>query len=162
MLERPCHTLIMSGASGILIELGVRLVVFGVVFFFAARKNPKVVISAKRATPVVAFVFAALNTILYWALTPILNLATMGAVGFVMPFIVNMLLLIATVRFFRWDKLPKIKVKVGRAGQDGGDKTETRPWIEIQGMMTMFWMAGILTLAHGVLWFALDYLPTKL
>lgn len=144
----------MSGATGILIKLGVRLLIFGVVFFFATRKNPKVVIHTKWAMPVVALVFAVLNTSLYWALTPILDLATLGAIGFLMPFIVNMVLLIATVRFFRWDKLPHVHKK--------GDKTADRkPLFEITGLMTTLWMALILTVAHGVLWFALDYLPTK-
>jgi multisubunit Na+/H+ antiporter MnhB subunit len=138
-----------------LIKLGVRLLIFGAVFFFATRKNPKVLINAKWAMPVVALVFALLNTSLYWALTPVLDLATLGAVGFLMPFIVNMILLVVTVRFFRWDKLPRVHKKVD-------DKNiESKPLFEINGLMTTLWMAGVLTLAHGVLWFALDYLPTR-
>ncbi len=148
----------MSGATGILIKLGVRLLLFAVVFFIAARKNPKVVIHARWATPVVALVFAVLNTGLYWALTPILNMATLGAAGFVMPFIVNMILLIATVHFFRWSKLPRFSPKVSKTV---GDKAEFRPLFEIQGLMTTLWMAAILTLAHGVLYIALDYLPNR-
>jgi hypothetical protein len=144
----------MSGATGILIKLGVRLLLFGVVFFIAARKNPKVVIHKRWATPAIAFVFAVLNTGLYWALTPILNMATLGAAGFVMPFIVNMILLVATVRVFRWDRLPRFH-------QDVAGKATARPLFEIQGLMTTLWMAGILTLAHGVLYVALDYLPNR-
>ncbi|MBS1122921.1 MAG: hypothetical protein H6Q90_5149 [Deltaproteobacteria bacterium] len=144
----------MSGATGILIKLGVRLLLFGIVFFIAARKNPKVVIPKRWATPMIALVFAVLNTGLYWALTPILNMATLGAAGFVMPFIVNMILLVATVRVFRWNKLPRFESQIG-------GKTEVRPLFQIQGIMTTLWMAGILTLAHGVLYVALDYLPNR-
>jgi cell shape-determining protein MreD len=128
----------MTGATGILIKLGVRLLVFGVVFYIAARKNPKVILPNKWATPLIALVFAALNTGLYWALTPILNLATLGAAGFVMPFVVNMLLLLATVRIF-----------------------QAKKWIQIEGFMTTLWMSAILTGVHGLLWVALDYFPSR-
>ena len=70
----------MSPAVAILIKLGVRLVVFTGVFWFAAKKNEKVIFEKKWAPPLVALVFAILNTGLYWMLKPILNLATMGAV----------------------------------------------------------------------------------
>jgi uncharacterized membrane protein YvlD (DUF360 family) len=129
----------MSGATAILIKLGVRLVVFTAVFWLAAKKNEKIVFSKQWAPPVVAFVFAILNTVLYWALTPLLDLVTLGAVGFAMPFIVNALLLYATAKIFQ---NPKIK-----------------GWFEIQGMFAGMWMATFLTLAHGVLWFGLDYIP---
>ena len=112
----------MDGATGLLIKLGVRFVVFGVVFFIAARKNPKVVIPVKWATPLVAAVFAILNTRLYWALRPVLDLATLGALGFAMPFIVNSVLLFVTVRFFAWHKLPRFIAKAPA----GDDKREVR------------------------------------
>src|SRR5689334_14969525 len=89
---------VMDGVTGILIKLGARLVAFGLVFYFAARRNPNVSVPNKWATPLIALVFALLNTALYWALKPILNLATLGAAGFVMPFVVNLVLLYATVR----------------------------------------------------------------
>lgn len=128
----------MSGGTAILIKLGVRLVVFGLVFFIATRKNPKVVVSKKRVLPLIALVFAVLNTALYWLLAPILNVATLGAAGFLMPFVVNMVLLIGTVKIFsRWK------------------------WFEIQGVMTTLWMAAFLTLAHGALWLGLDYFPAR-
>lgn len=128
----------MSGGTAILIKLGVRLVVFGLVFFIATRKNPKVVVSKKRVLPLIALVFAVLNTGLYWLLAPILNVATLGAAGFLMPFVVNMVLLIGTVKIFsRWK------------------------WFEIQGVMTTLWMAAFLTLAHGALWLGLDYFPAR-
>ena len=128
----------MSGGPEVLIELGVRLLVFGLVFFIATRKNANVVVTKKRVLPLIALVFAALNTALYWLLAPILNVATLGAAGFLMPFVVNMVLLIGTVKIFsRWR------------------------WFEIRGVMTTLWMAAFLTLAHGALWLALDYLPTR-
>ena len=128
----------MSGGTAILIKLGVRLVVFGLVFFIATRKNPKVVVSKKRVLPLIALVFAVLNTALYWLLAPILNVATLGAAGFLMPFVVNMVLLIGTVKIFsKWK------------------------WFEIQGVMTTLWMSAFLTLAHGALWLGLDYFPAR-
>jgi hypothetical protein len=128
----------MDGATGVLIKLGARLVVFGLVFFIAARKNPKVTLPNKWATPLIALVFAAMNTGLYWALTPILNLATLGVLGFIMPLVVNLLFLYATVRIF-----------------------ERKKWIGIESAMTYLWLAAILTVAHGALWFGLDYIPGK-
>jgi hypothetical protein len=138
----------MSPAVVVLIKLGIRLIVFGGVFFLAARKNPKVVIHNKWATPLIALVFALLNTGVYWLLTPILNLATMGAVGIVMPFLVNMVFLLGTVKVF----------SVLNAKRKAEDK---KPWLEIQGIMATLWMAGFLTLAHGALYVALDYLPNR-
>jgi hypothetical protein len=129
----------MDGVTGILIKLGARLVVFGLVFFFAARRNPNVLLPNKWATPLIALVFALMNTALYWALTPILNLATLGAFGFLMPFVANVLFLYATVRIFAAKK-----------------------WIAIESTMTFLWLSVILTVAHGLLWFGLDYLPPKL
>jgi len=151
----------MDGATGLLIKLGVRLVVFGAVFFIAARKNPKVVIPVKWATPVVALVFALLNTTLYWALRPILDLATLGALGFAMPLIVNIILLYVTVKLFAWHKLPRFVPRAAKdaAKDDKKKSAEAQPLFTIQGIFTAMWMALILTAAHGVLWFALDYIP---
>ena len=126
----------MTGVVGVLIKLGVRFVVFGLAFFIAAKKNPKVVLPNKWATPLIALVFALLNTGVYWALKPILNLATLGALGFIMPFVANMIFLVITVRIFAAKK-----------------------WIEIQGVMTTLWMALVLTAVHGLLWLGLDYIP---
>jgi uncharacterized membrane protein YvlD (DUF360 family) len=127
---------VMTGVVGVLIKLGVRFVVFGLAFWLVARKNPNVVMPNKWATPLIALVFALLNTIVYWALSPILNLATMGAIGFAMPLIANMIFLLVTERIFRAKK-----------------------WIEIKGLMTTVWLAIILTAIHGALWVALDYIP---
>jgi hypothetical protein len=153
----------MTGATGILIKLGVRLLIFGVVFYIAARRNPKIVIPVKWATPLVALVFALLNTGLYWALLPVLDLATLGALGFAMPLIVNILLLWATVRFFAWDKLPRFVVTASKTDdkKKKEEKGEAKPLFAIDGIFAMLWMALIVTVAHGVLWFALDYVPSN-
>ncbi|MGN6110159.1 MAG: hypothetical protein ACTHU0_33950 [Kofleriaceae bacterium] len=129
----------MDGATGILIKLGARLVVFGLVFYVAARKNPKVLLPNKWATPLIALVFALMNTALYWLLKPVLNLASLGAFAFAMPLVLNTLFLYATVRIFR-----------------------SRKWIEIQGVFATLWLALILTVAHGALWLGLDYIPRHL
>lgn len=152
----------MDGATGVLIKLGVRLVIFGGVFFLAARRNPKVLIHAKWATPLVALVFAALNTGLYWALRPILDFATLGALGFFMPLIVNTVLLVSTVRLFAWDKLPRVRVAEPNAkAKPKAAEPTAKPLFEIDGIVTTLWMALVLTAAHGVLWVALDYLPSR-
>ncbi len=127
---------VMTGVVAVLIKLGVRFVVFGLAFWLVARKNPNVVMPNKWATPLIALVFALLNTIVYWALSPILNLATMGAVGFAMPLVANMIFLLITERIFRAKK-----------------------WIQIKGLMTTVWLAIILTAIHGLCWLALDYIP---
>ncbi len=127
----------MSPALAILIKLGVRLVVFTAVFWVAAKKNKKIIIEKKWATPLVGLLFAVLNTALYWALKPILNLATLGAIGFVMPLIINGVLLAVTVRIFQ----------------------NRQQWFRIDGLIAMLWMAVFLTIAHGVLWVGLDYMP---
>jgi uncharacterized membrane protein YvlD (DUF360 family) len=136
----------MSPAVVVLIKLAIRLVVFGLVFFVAAKKNPKIVIHNRWATPLIALVFALLNTAVYWLLTPILNLATLGVMGFAMPFVVNMVFLIGTVKVF--DKINEKR------------KSETK-WFEIQGVMATLWMAAFLTLAHGALYLGLDYFPKQ-
>jgi uncharacterized membrane protein YvlD (DUF360 family) len=128
----------MSGLNGLLIKLGVRLVVFGLVFWFAARKNPKVTFEKKWQTPIVALVFAVLNTALYWALRPVLDLATLGALAFAMPVVVNAILLGLTIRVF-----------------------QSKGWFKVDGFFALAWMALFLTLAHWVLWVALDYLPGR-
>jgi len=128
----------MTGTTGVLIKLGASLVLFTAVFFVAARKNPKVKIQPKWATPLIALVFAVLNVGVYWAITPLLNLATFGAVAFFMPFIVNLMFLFATVRIFG-----------------------SKKWLVIEGLIATLWMSLLLTVTHGAIWFALDYLPNR-
>ena len=126
----------MSPVVAVLVKLGVRLVVFTAVFWFAAKKNKNVVFDKKWATPIIALTFAVMNTALYWMLKPILNIATMGAVAFAMPLFINGALLLGTERIF-----------------------QSRKWFRIEGFFTTLWMAIFLTLAHGALWVALDYIP---
>ncbi len=129
----------MDGVTGILIKLGARFLVFGLVFYLAARRSPQVKLPRKWATPLIALVFAGINTALYWVLTPMLDVATLGAFGFLMPFVANLIFLYATVRIFAAKK-----------------------WIEIESAWAYLWLATILTVAHGLLWFGLDYVPAKL
>lgn len=126
----------MTGVVGLLITLGVRFVGFGFAFWLAARKNPKVLVPNKWALPLIALVFAVLNTVVYSALMPILNLATLGALGFAMPLVANLGFLLVTIRIFR-----------------------AKRWLEVHGSMTTIWMALVLTAVHGALWLALDYIP---
>lgn len=114
----------------ILIKLGIRFGVFGAVFGFAIWKNEKVNVEPKYAIPLVAAVFALLNMGLYWVAKPVLNLATFGSLAFVMPFILNTVFLYVTNRLIR-------------------------P-LKIDGILTMAWLAFLLTVAHGALWLVLD------
>jgi hypothetical protein len=59
-----------------------------------------------------------------------------GVAGFAMPLLINTILLATTVRIF-----------------------QSRTWFRIDGWFATMWMATFLTLAHGALWIALDYLP---
>lgn len=114
----------------LLIKIGIRLAVFGGVFTYAAYRNDKVKVEPKWYLPLVALVFGALNIGLYWAAKPVLNLATMNELWLIMPLVINFLFLYAT------DAIVKP--------------------LNIAGVWTMCWLAGLLTLAHGVLWLALD------
>ena len=117
----------------VLIKLAIRFVVFGLVFAVVAWKHEKVTIKPKYAIPLVAAVFAILNTALYWALKPILNLATLGTLAFLMPLVLNGAFLYATERLLK-------------------------P-LRIDGLWTQAVVAVILTVAHGILWVALDVIP---
>jgi uncharacterized membrane protein YvlD (DUF360 family) len=127
----------MTGWSGLLIKLGVRFLVFTAVFWFAAKKHDKIAFTKKWAMPLVGLAFAVLNTALYWALESVLQIATLGALGFVMPLVANALILWATVAVF-----------------------QKREWFQIEGVFAMIWMALALTVAHGVLWIGLDFIPS--
>jgi len=122
----------------ILIKLAIRLVAFTLVFWFATRKNEKIKIQPRWSLPLVAGLFALFNVGLYWLLRPVLNLATFNVAWFAMPFLINLGFLIATVRVFQRKK-----------------------WIEIDGVRATLWLAAILTAAHGVLYVALDVIPSK-
>lgn len=125
----------MTGATAVLIKLGVRLVVFGLVFFFATRRNPSVIVEKKRTLPLIALVYAVLSTALYWGASKLLNIATFGTLSFAMPFIINLGLLLGTLRVF-----------------------ESKRWIRVEGIFATLWLAMLLTLAHGALWLTFDVL----
>ena len=107
----------------------------------------------------VAGVFALLNTGLYWLLKPVLNLATFGAFAFLMPLVINGVLLLATLKVVR--RRPRAP-KPTADGKPGKPSAERKPWLHIEGLLATAWLAVVLTIAHGVLWVAVDYLPTKL
>ncbi|MBP9088009.1 MAG: phage holin family protein [Kofleriaceae bacterium] len=129
----------MNGTTGILIKFGVRLVVFGLVIWLVSKRNKDVVIHKRLAIPLIAFLFAALNAALYFILKPILNLATLGAVSYLMPLVINLILLAVTIRVI-----------------------EKKKWIELRGLIATLYLAVALTIAHGALWVALDYIPKHL
>ena len=133
----------MHGATGLAIGFGVRLVVFSAVFWLGSRRLADVRFKSRWLAPVVGAVFAVLNTALYWLLTRGFDLATFGAISFVMPLIVNGLLLFATVKLFGW-------------------RERTRDWFRIDSVMAGMWMMLFLTIAHGVCWLGLDYIPNHL
>jgi hypothetical protein len=120
----------------LLVKLGIRLAAFIAVFWFATRKNPKIKIQPRWAIPLVAGLFGLFNTGLYWLLKPILNIASFGAIAFVLPLLLNGAFLYATTR-----------------------AVEKKKWLQIDGIFAMVWMAVVLTAAHGALWVALDLIP---
>jgi hypothetical protein len=120
----------------ILIKLAIRLVVFTGVFWLAARRNEKVIFEKRWAPPLVGLVFAMLSTALYWVLSKVLAIATLGVLGFALPLVINLLLLGVTVRVF-----------------------QSKQWFRIDGVFATLWMALFLTVAHGALWLGMDYIP---
>lgn len=118
----------------LLIKLLIRFVVFGVVFGVFSHKSANIQIKPKYAIPLVALVFALLNAGLYWLLAPVLNLATLGMASLFMPFIINTGFLLVTTRVLR-----KLRVDV-----------------KIDGILTILWLAFLLTVAHGALYVGLE------
>jgi len=123
----------------ILAKLAIRLAVFIAVFWFASRKSSKITIQPRWAIPLVAGVFGLFNIGLYWLLRPLLHLATFGAVAFVLPLVINGLFLWATAR-----------------------AVAKKQWLKLEGVLAPIWLALALTVAHGLLWLGLDYLPAHL
>ena len=123
----------LTGAmTEMLINLAVRFAVFLAVFLFVAWKHPKVAVRPKIALPLVALVFALLNTGLYWLLKPVLTLATLGAAWLFIPFALNGAFLWATHRLIR-------------------------P-LRIEGLRAGAYLAVLLTAAHGLCWLVLEKL----
>jgi uncharacterized membrane protein YvlD (DUF360 family) len=108
-----------------LIWLGIRFVVFGVALTFAMKKVKDVKVTPPHALPLVALVFALLNTLLYWLLAPVLNLVTLWTLWFLVPFLANGVFLYVTDRILK-------------------------P-LKIEGMVAFLKTAGIVTVAHLVL-----------
>jgi hypothetical protein len=143
----------------VLIKLGIRLVVFLAVFWIATLRNPKIVVQPRWALPLVAGLFALLNTGLYWLLKPVLNVASFGAIWFLMPLVLNLCFLVATLRVFqKRDLAPVVKM----AKDAPAPRPSRRPSLSINGITATIYMAVLLTAAHGLLWFALDYMPVKM
>ncbi len=71
----------------LLVKVGLRLLGFMAVFWFATRKNPKIKAEPRWAIPLVAAMFGVFNVGTYWLLKPVLNLATFGATSFALPFL---------------------------------------------------------------------------
>jgi uncharacterized membrane protein YvlD (DUF360 family) len=154
-LRSACHAAAVA-MTWILVKLAIRLVAFTGVFWLATRprrlkghppgkdgkpamKPPRIKIQPRWAIPLIGVVFAGLNILLYWMVRPILDLATLRTFSFIMPLVVNGLLLWATAEIVKKKK-----------------------WLQLDGMWAAIWLAGALTLAHGVMYVALDYLPAKL
>ena len=108
-----------------LIWLAVRFVVFGIALTFAMKKVKDVKVTPPHALPLVALVFALLNTLLYWLLAPVLNLVTLWTLWFLVPFLANAVFLYVTDRILK-------------------------P-LKIDGMIAFLKTAGIVTIAHLVL-----------
>lgn len=151
----------------ILIKLGIRLVAFTAVFWWAARPpkgwappappdpdpkkakkdarpaytgpEPKILIRPRWAVPLVGMLFAALNVALYWILRPLLDLATLRTASFAIPFVVNGVLLWGVARI-----------------------VQKKQWLKISGVFAAMWLAAMVTVAQGVLWVALDWIPAKM
>lgn len=133
----------------ILAKLVIRLVAFTAVFWVATRprkpakgstgkdvKPPRISIQPRWAIPLVGVLFAALNTLLYWLMRPVLDLATMRMFSLIMPLVVNSLLLWGTAHI-----------------------VSKKQWMKVDGVFAYAWLAIVLTGAHGILWLALDYFP---
>ncbi len=128
---------ILTPMTWLLVKLGVRLLGFIAVFWFAARKHPKIKIEPRWAVPLVGL-FALMNVGMYWLLAPVLNLATFGAAWFAMPLVINLGFLVATMRIL-----------------------DKKRWLVIEGVRATLFLALVLTVAHGVFWLGLDWIPAK-
>lgn len=120
----------------LLLKVLIRFAVFGLVFGVVAHRSDRVEIRPRLALPVVALVFALLNTGMYWVAKPVLNLATLGTLWVFMPLVLNGAFLWATHRLSR---IMRIHMRV-------------------DGLATMLRLAVLLTVAHGALYVLLDIL----
>lgn len=117
------------------IDTAIRFAVFGVVFALATQGSANITIRPRRGVRVVALIFAALNIGIYWFADPARDLATLGAVWFIVPLILNGCLLYVTEH---------IMAALG---------------IEMKlGILATIWLTVVLTAAHGALYLVLDVL----
>lgn len=112
----------------LLIKLLLRTCVFGVALTYAVRRDEDVKVQPRTALPLVAAVFALLNLGLYFVLKTALNLATLWVFMLFVPFVVNGFILLVTDRILKPFK--------------------------IESMTALIRTAGIVTIAHIVLYFA--------
>ena len=120
----------------LLIKIAIHIVVFGLVFGFAVWRSESITIKPRFALPLVAIVFALLNGALYSIFSFVLGLATLGLAFLVMPFVLNAVFLLITTRV-----LKRLKVQMA-----------------IDGILTIAWLAALLTGAHGALWLTFKFL----
>lgn len=120
----------------LIIKIAIHIVVFGLVFGFAIWRSENVSIKPRLALPVVAIVFALINAGLYSILSFIIGLATLGLAFLIMPFVLNAAFLLITTRL-----LKRLKVHM-----------------TIDGIVTIGWLAALLTGAHGALWLTFQVL----
>lgn len=135
----------------LLVKFGIRIAVFTLVFWIAAKKNKDIVITPRWAVPLVAGLFALLNATLYWLIKPIMNVATFGMVSFVLPVIINGGLLYGAVLLLRRRPKPNKEGKL----------VERPGFIAFKGLLAPVILVLALTVAHGLLWFVLEFIPAR-
>src|SRR6266487_3871567 len=94
------------------VKLLVKVAVFGVALTLVCRRDPDVKVSPRSAIPMVAMVFAVLNTLLYGILATALNIVTLFVFFLLVPFAVNAILLLVTDRFVKPFKIESLTALV--------------------------------------------------
>ncbi len=105
-----------------LLKFLIRILVFGTAIAFATKRVKDVKVEPPAALPLVAFLFALLNALLYHALSFALNLATLFVLWFAVPFLANAAVLYVT------DRLAKP--------------------LKIESFTALLYTSGIVTVAH--------------
>jgi uncharacterized membrane protein YvlD (DUF360 family) len=102
--------------GSLLVHLLLRTLVFGVAITFACKRFDDVKVQPKEYLPVVALVFAVLNTALYHVLGFALNMVTLWTLWFAVPFVANGLLLLATDKVLKNFKIETLTALIKTAG----------------------------------------------
>ena len=89
--------------------------VFGIALTFAARRDGDVKVEPRSKLPLVALVFALLNALLYSLLATVLNLTTLWLLFFLVPFVVNGVLLLVTDKLMKSFRIDSISALVRTA-----------------------------------------------